>query len=46
MSDDGTTFNFQCNATMPQTVGEDTFATPYDLAVWMDNTNGFKEPEP
>ena len=41
MSDDGTTFNFDCSATLPQTVGEDTFGTPYDLAVWMGNTNGF-----
>ena len=44
MSDDGTTFNFQCGATLPQTVGEDTFTTPAELAAWMGNTNGFTEP--
>ena len=46
MSDDGTTFNFQCGATLPQTVGDNTFSVPYDLADWMGNTNGFTEPEP
>lgn len=44
MSDDGTTFNFQCGATLPQTVGEETFTTPAELAAWMGNTNGFTEP--
>ena len=44
MSDDGSTFNFDCYATLPQTVGSDTFSTPYDLAAWMGNTNGFTEP--
>lgn len=41
MSDDGTHFNFDCAATLPQTVGEDTFSIPYELAAWMGNTNGF-----
>lgn len=44
MSDDGTTFNFQCGATLPQTVGEVTYSTPEELAVWMGNTNGFTNP--
>ena len=44
MSDDGTTLNFQCDATLPQTVVFDTFSVPYDLASWMGNTNGFTEP--
>ena len=44
MSDDSSTFNFDCYATLPQTVGSDTFSTPYDLASWMGNTNGFVTP--
>ncbi len=43
MSDDGTTFNFDFGATLPQTVGEDTFNTHKDVAIWMENTNGFNE---
>ncbi len=44
MSDDGTTFNFQCGATLPQTVEETTYSTPAELAAWMGNTNGFTNP--
>lgn len=44
MSDDGTTFNFRCDATLPQTVGGTTYTTPVELAEWMGNTNGFTEP--
>lgn len=43
MSDDGTTFNFPVGATLPQTVGDDTFTTPAELAAWMGNTTGFIE---
>lgn len=41
MSDDGSTFNFNCGATLPQTVDGSTYSTYYDLAAWMRNTNGF-----
>ena len=40
MSDDGTTLNFAF-PTPPVTAGEDTFATAYEVADWMGNTNGF-----
>lgn len=40
MSDDGTTLNFAF-PTPPVTAGETTFATAYDIADWMGNTNGF-----
>ena len=43
MSDDGTTLNFAF-PTPPVTAGEDTYATAYDVAEWMGNTNGFSEP--
>ena len=41
MSSDGSTFNFNCAATLPQTIGGTTYSTPYNLAEWMGNTNGF-----
>lgn len=41
MSNDGTTFNFEFGATPPVTAGVETFATYYDIAEWMGNTNGF-----
>jgi len=44
MSSDGTTFNFEFGATPPVTAGETTYATAYDVAQWMGNTNGFIEP--
>lgn len=44
MSSDGTTFNFDFGVTPPVTVGDDTYNTYYDLAEWMDNTNGFTNP--
>lgn len=40
MSDDGSTLNFAF-PTPPVTAGEETFATAYDVAEWMGNTNGF-----
>lgn len=40
MSDDGTTLNFAF-PTPPVTAGIRTFATAYDIAEWMGNTNGF-----
>lgn len=40
MSDDGSTLNFAF-PTPPITAGETTFATAYDVADWMGNTNGF-----
>lgn len=40
MSDDGTTLNFAF-PTPPVTAGETTYATAYDVAQWMGNTNGF-----
>lgn len=40
MSDDGTTLNFAF-PTPPVTAGETTYATAYDVAEWMGNTNGF-----
>lgn len=40
MSDDGTTLNFAF-PTPPVTAGETTYATAYDIADWMGNTNGF-----
>ena len=43
MSDDGTTLNFDF-PTPPVTAGGTTYATAYDVADWMDNTNGFTEP--
>ena len=43
MSDDGTTLNFDF-PTPPITAGEATYATAYDVAEWMGNTNGFTEP--
>ena len=43
MSDDGTTLNFAF-PTPPITAGENTYATAYDVAEWMGNTNGFTEP--
>ena len=43
MSDDGTTLNFDF-PTPPVTAGETTFATAYDVAEWMGNTNGFINP--
>lgn len=44
MSSDGTTFNFAFGATPPVTDGETTYNTYYELAQWMDNTNGFTTP--
>ena len=43
MSDDGTTLNFAFPAP-PVTAGETTYATAYDIAEWMGNTNGFTTP--
>ena len=43
MSDDGTTLNFDF-PTPPVTAGETTYATAYDVAEWMGNTNGFTNP--
>ena len=43
MSDDGTTLNFDF-PTPPITAGETTYATAYDVAEWMGNTNGFTNP--
>jgi len=43
MSSDGTTLNFAFPAP-PVTAGNTTYATYYDLAQWMGNTNGFSEP--
>ena len=43
MSDDGTTLNFDF-PTPPITAGENTYATAYDVAEWMENTNGFVTP--
>jgi hypothetical protein len=43
MSDDGTTLNFDF-PTPPITAGETTYSTAYDVALWMDNTNGFTNP--
>ena len=40
MSDDGETLNFAF-PTPPVTAGETAFATAYDVAEWMGNTNGF-----
>ena len=40
MSEDGTTLNFDF-PTPPVTAGYDTYATAYDAAQWMGNTNGF-----
>lgn len=40
MSDDGETLNFAF-PTPPVTAGETTYATAYDVADWMGNTNGF-----
>lgn len=40
MSDDGTTLNFAF-PTPPVTAGEETFASAYEIADWMGNTNGF-----
>lgn len=40
MSDDGTTLNFAFPAP-PVTAGSTTYATAYDVADWMGNTNGF-----
>ena len=40
MSDDGETLNFAFQ-TPPVTAGETTYKTAYEIAVWMDNTNGF-----
>lgn len=41
MSDDGTTLNFAF-PTPPVTAGETTYATAYEVADWMGNTNGFQ----
>ena len=43
MSDDGETLNFDF-PTPPITAGETTYATAYDVAEWMGNTNGFTNP--
>lgn len=43
MSNDGTTLNFDF-PTPPITAGEATYATAYDVADWMGNTNGFTTP--
>lgn len=43
MSNDGTTLNFSF-PTPPVTAGETTYATAYDIADWMGNTNGFTTP--
>lgn len=43
MSNDGTTLNFAF-PTPPVTAGETTYATAYDIAQWMGNTNGFTTP--
>lgn len=40
MSSDGTTLNFAFPAP-PVTAGGSTFATSYEIAEWMGNTNGF-----
>ena len=40
MSDDGTTLNFEF-PTPPIIAGGETYSTAYDVAEWMDNTNGF-----
>lgn len=44
MSDDGTNLNFDF-PTPPVTAGETTYATAYDIAEWMGNTNGFVGPK-
>ena len=46
MSSDGTTLNFDFPTPPIITTGEDptTYATAYDVANWMGNTNGFSEP--
>jgi hypothetical protein len=43
MSDDGKTLNFDF-PTPPVTAGETTYATAYNVATWMGNTNGFTNP--
>ena len=43
MSSDGTTLNFAFPAP-PVTAGGTTYATAYDIANWMGNTNGFTTP--
>lgn len=44
MSDDGTTLNFAF-PTPPVTAGSSyNYATYYDIAQWMGNTNGFTNP--
>ena len=43
ISNDGTTLNFDF-PTPPITAGETTYATAYDVAEWMGNTNGFTNP--
>ena len=43
MSDDGTNLNFAF-PTPPVTAGEETYATAYDVAQLMGNTNGFTNP--
>lgn len=40
ISDDGSTLNFAF-PTPPVTAGETTYATAYEIAQWMGNTNGF-----
>lgn len=46
MSDNGTTLNFDFPIPPITTTGDDpqTYATAYDVAEWMGNTNGFTEP--
>lgn len=46
MSSDGTTFNFDFPTPPITTTGETpiTYATAYDVANWMGNTNGFTNP--
>ena len=43
MSSDGATLNFLF-ATPPVTAGNTTYATAYEVAQWMGNTNGFTTP--
>lgn len=40
MTDDNETLNFAF-PTPPVTVGDTTYSTAYDVALWMGNTNGF-----
>ena len=41
MSDDGTSFNFECSVLFPQTIDGNTFSDPYSLAAYMENVYGF-----